>query len=102
MRYLLILITFSFLFFSCDSIFGPGDSQYAAGVVHKIEMSTWMYGTRTLNEQSGRPIFILGSSSINLDSYINKHVRISGNTVSGYPVDGGPVYLNVTNIFIID
>lgn len=101
MKLTLFLLAFSLFFFACDSSVDSVEKQNQIGVIHKIEASTWMYGTHTLNDASGKPIYALTSSTIDLNKFENKEVRISGNLIDGYPVDGGPKYLNVTGITVI-
>lgn len=101
MKLVLFLFGFSLFFFACDSSVDSAGALNSIGSIHKIEASTWMYGTHTLNNANGKPLYALTSSSINLSNYENKEVRISGDLVEGYPVDGGPKYLNVTGITVI-
>ena len=53
-----------------------------------------MYGTHII---SG---YALRSDLVNLDEFINRNVTISksGYKIDGYPVDGGPVYIEVTDL----
>ena len=51
-----------------------------------------MYGTHVI---SG---YALRSNTILLDNYINYNVTIVGYKIDGYPVDGGPDYIEVTDI----
>jgi hypothetical protein len=61
-------------------------------------MTTYLYGTHRLVNESGKTIFALKSDTIGLDNYIDKKVTITGDLVPGYPVDGGPEYLQVKSI----
>ena len=101
MKSVLFLFAFSLFFFACDSSVDSAEQQNQIGEIQKIETSTWMYGTHTLNDADGKPIYALTSSTIDLNNFENKEVRISGNLIDGYPVDGGPKYLNVTGITVI-
>ncbi len=102
MKHAFFLFVFSLLLFGCDTSVNSDNTVTAVGVVHKIEMSTWMYGTHTLADSSGKHLYALTGSSVDLNSYENKKVRITGNLIDGYPVDGGPMYINVTGISIIE
>jgi len=42
--------------------------------------------------------YALRSSAINLKDFEFYNVQITGNFVDGYPVDGGPEFINVTSI----
>ena len=101
MKLVLFLFAFSLFFFACDSSVDSAENQNRIGVIHKIEVSSWMYGTHTLNDANGKPIYALTSSTIDLNNFENKEVRISGKLIEGYPVDGGPLYLNVTSVAVI-
>lgn len=62
------------------------------GVIQKQGVTTYQYGTHVI---SG---YALRSSSIDLDDYINQNVTIVGYKIVGYPVDGGPDYIEVEQI----
>lgn len=77
------------------------------GTIAKQEMSYYQYGTHTLNanvlesnhENSNKKIiFALKSDKINLNKWIGKNVIITGRKIEGYPIEGGPDYINVTQI----
>jgi len=101
MKYFILLFVFALFFFSCDSSVDSIEKQNQVGVIHKINMSSWMYGTHTLDDSEGKPLYALTSSTINLNTYVNQQVMISGKLIKGYPVDGGPLYLNVTGVSVI-
>ena len=74
---------------SCRKGHNNLDSIEVSGTIQKQEMTTYQYGTHTI---SG---YALRSSSISLDDYINQSVTIVGKKNEGYPIDGGPDYLEV-------
>lgn len=102
MKKLFLLFVLLLFFTSCNSIVDSNGINEKSGTLRKIEVSTWMYGTHTLDDESGRPVYALTSKTIDLSLYENKKVVVSGDLVKGYPVDGGPVYLNVTNLVVIE
>ncbi len=57
-----------------------------------------MYGTHILLDDSGKTLYALKSDTINLDNFNNKKATVKGDLVEGYPVDGGPDYLNVKSV----
>lgn len=63
------------------------------GLIEKPEMTSYMYGTHTISNDTKR--YALQSKTIDLDRYIQKTVSIKGDSVKGYPVDGGPVLIDV-------
>ncbi len=73
-------------------------SVTAAGTVKKQGMTTYMYGTHILQDDAGQTLYALKSDTINLDNYVDKKVTVRGDLIKGYPVDGGPEYLNVKSV----
>jgi hypothetical protein len=67
----------------------------AVGIIKKQGATTYMYGTHILLNDNGQTLYALKSNTINLDNYIDKRVAVKGDLISGYPVDGGPDYLDV-------
>ena len=61
-------------------------------------ITTYMYGTHVLTNDLGQTLYALRSKSLVLDDYIGQSVEISGIKVQGYPVDGGPDFLEVSEI----
>lgn len=99
MRKFLLLFVFSLLLFSCkSSITSSPGSFTSVGVIRKIGVTTYMYGSHSLHDKDGRLLLALKSSSVNLDKYENKMVLLSGDKINGYPVDGGPEYISVLSV----
>ena len=94
---------FVFLLFivSCDSGVDSNNFVSSDGFINKIEVSSWMYGTHTLNDSQGKVLYALKSSNYDLYDYNDKKVHISGYKIDGYPVGGGPIYVDVRTIKII-
>ncbi|WP_223033424.1 hypothetical protein [Hanstruepera marina] len=67
----------------------------ASGVIQESGITSYQYGTHTLE---GDTFYALKSDSINLNDYVGKSVTVEGQSISGYPVDGGPEYLLVLTI----
>ncbi len=95
-------IIFALIFFSivisCDTGTNADTSVVAEGRINEIATSGWMYGTHVLTDSRGNIIYALRSTGHDLNDYVNKKVRISGYKVDGYPVDDGPVLVEVTTI----
>jgi hypothetical protein len=70
----------------------------ATGFLKKQGITTYMYGTHVLLDDSGRTLYALRSDTIDLNKYINRQVRVRGYLVQGYPLESGPNYLNVKSI----
>ena len=73
----------------CDNISGLCEIM---GTIKKQGITSYMYGTHVI---SG---YALRSDLISLDDFIDRNVTIIGYKIEGYPVDGGPVYIEVTDL----
>jgi hypothetical protein len=74
-------------------------SVTAVGTIQKSGFTTYMYGTHILRDNNGQILYALKSDNINLDDYVDiKNITVKGSLISGYPVDGGPEYLDVKKI----
>jgi len=96
-RLLLSILTMIILNFSCTEKDEP-TLESAAGILKEMEASTFIYGTHVLESDSGTINYALKSTTINLDLYINEKVKVKGNLVDGYPMGGGPKYMDVKYI----
>ena len=96
MKKILILSLFVAVISSCSSMKNGGNSSTvtASGTIEKLGMTTFQYGTHLL--KAGNKTYALKSASINLDTYLDKKVTIKGKKVSGYPLEGGPEFIDVT------
>jgi len=70
----------------------------AEGHVRRQGMTTYQYGSHVLVDRSGRTLYALRSSQVDLDRYDGQHVRVSGSLMPDYPVDLGPEYLVVSSV----
>lgn len=87
-------LLFLSLLFACGSTTKPG-TEYT-GVLKEQGFTTYQYGTHTLTH--GNNLYALKSDSLDLNAYVNQEVSLRAEKVEGYPVDGGPEYLNVLEI----
>lgn len=62
------------------------------GTLQAQGITTYLYGSHTL------PGYALRSSTVKLDDYLNQKVTVRGHKIDGYPVDGGPDYIEVEEI----
>lgn len=67
--------------------------QEISGVVEEQGITSYQYGTHTLN--SGETFYALTSESVDLDALIGQHVTLKVEKVDGYPIEGGPEYYRV-------
>ena len=73
-------------------------SQVKTGTIQRLEVTSFMYGTHALFDNSGKILYALRSHTLDLSAYIGKHVEVTGTLVPGYPVDGGPPFLDVSKV----
>lgn len=75
------------------------DTVHAQGMIQPRGITTYMYGTHIYVDLSGHTLYALQSSVVNLSAYVGKHiVEVSGSLVPGYPIDGGPPFLEVNKV----
>ena len=89
---LYIVTIIGLLVISCNSSKKNTDIVEVTGTIQKQGITSYQYGTHTI---SG---YALRSSTITLDDYINQNVTIVGSKIEGYPVDGGPEFIEVKKI----
>lgn len=80
------------LLVSCDKEDLNPKNIEITGIIKEQGMTSYQYGTHTL---SG---YALRSKTVSLDNYVNQNVTIVGYKVNGYPVDGGPDYIEVKKV----
>jgi hypothetical protein len=61
-------------------------------------MTSWMYGSHVLIGGEGKVLYALKSGGPDLGPWEGRRVRLHGEPVEGYPVDGGPSYLRVIEL----
>ena len=89
---IIIIIIICLSVISCDKENYNPDNIEITGTIQEQGMTTYQYGTHTA---SG---YALRSSAVNLDDYVNQNVTVVGCKIDGYPVDGGPDYIEVEEI----
>lgn len=71
----------------------------AEGAIQRAGTTTYMYGTHILVDDDGKTLYALKSDKIDLDEYMDIiNVTVKGDLISGYPVQGGPEYLDVKKV----
>lgn len=78
-----------------DALQGASYGVTASGTIKQQGITTYMYGTHVLLDDTANTLYALKSDTIKLDDYVNKKVTVKGDLIAGYPVEGGPGYLNV-------
>lgn len=72
------------------------DLMNIKGQIEKTGITSYQYGTHTLTDDG--TFYALKSDKVDLSSYEGKTVTITAEKIEGYPVDGGPEYLNVLQV----
>jgi hypothetical protein len=74
----------------------------AMGVLERPEVTTYMYGTHAITDETSGTMYALRSEDEGLlDGYVGQRVTVHGTLVAGYEngqVEGGPPLLNVTRV----
>ena len=72
------------------------EQMQLTGTIESQGITSYQYGTHVLNSEED--FYALKSEKLNLDQFIGKEVKVSGSKIEGYPVDGGPNYILVTEV----
>ena len=105
MKSILLLTSVSLLFFTAtcnnqtsndNKSMDTTTSIEVEGTIEAIGMTSWQYGTHTLTNDED--FYALRSKTVKLDQYEGKTVTIVAQKIDGYPVDGGPEFLEVLKI----
>lgn len=80
---------------TCNNTGNQAGDEYT-GTIEQQGMTSYQYGTHVLNTEDS--FYALKSESIDLDRFIGEKVTVKAEKVEGYPVDGGPEYLQVTEV----
>lgn len=94
----IIVLSLLFLAATCNkSISGENqDLMKVKGQIERTGITSYQYGTHTLTGDD--TFYALKSEKIDLTHYEGKTVTITAEKIEGYPVDGGPEYLNVVQV----
>jgi len=89
---IIIIIIICLSVISCDKKDGNPDTIEIIGTIQEQGITTYQYGTHTV---SG---YALRSNAVNLEDYMNQNVTVVGYKIDGYPIDGGPDYIEVEKV----
>lgn len=90
-----------------SSALEENDQIALQGTIEKMHVTQWQYGTHILTghsfnrDQTTPPslqVYALQSKKFSLDTFIGKQAVITGHPVPGYPLEGGPALIEVTDI----
>jgi hypothetical protein len=68
------------------------------GIIKGQGTTSYMYGTHVLVNDNGKTLYALRSNNIDLGRHVGRKVRVSGHLIQGYPIEGGPDFLDVESI----
>lgn len=96
MKILLLSLVTGLLFLTstCDKT--SDEHMEVKGIIEQQGMTSYQYGTHTITARD--TFYALRSTKVDLDEYNGKEVKIYGNKIEGYPIDGGPEFLEVKKI----
>lgn len=80
---------------ACGSSNGGSNQEYT-GTIEAAGITSYQYGTHRLITNDDT--YALKSEKVNLSDYEGKKVTITAEKVEGYPLEGGPIFLNVLSI----
>ena len=69
------------------------------GTLESPGLTSYQYGSHQLIRADS--VYALRSSSLDLRKYENKEVNIFGQFVDGYPLEGGPVLIEVVKVDLL-
>ncbi|WP_400263014.1 hypothetical protein ACFX5U_08075 [Sphingobacterium sp. SG20118] len=83
---------------SCSSMKDTTDitSVSLIGIITPLGMTTFQYGTHMIKAEN--KTYVLKSSNVQLNDYVNRSVSLIGKKVPGYPLEGGPELIEVSQI----
>ena len=99
----LILFTAIYLISSCVSPKRAGDRSRSElrtvkGRVEAAQVTSFMYGSHILYDDSGERMYALTSNTVKLSQFEGQNIQLRGKLKEGYPVDNGPPYLEVISV----
>ncbi|MGB8704457.1 MAG: hypothetical protein WCD31_05470 [Gillisia sp.] len=97
MKFFSIIFGVVFLLFAatCDHA-KSSDTMEITGKLQPRGITSYQYGTHIINSKD--KVYALKSKKVHLDEYEGETVTITGKKVDGYPLEGGPVLLEVLKL----
>lgn len=97
MRTLTMTIGFILLFFAATCSSGvTNEKEEITGTIQEQGITSYQYGTHSLTTPD--QFYALKSEAVDLNEYLNQEVTVVVERVPGYPVDGGPEFLQVLKV----
>lgn len=97
MRTLTLTIGFILLFFAATCSSSVSDEQKEiTGTIQEQGITSYQYGTHILTTPD--QFYAVKSEVVDLNEHLDQEVTVVVERVPGYPVDGGPEFLQVLKI----
>ena len=96
MRKYLTLFVFIFGLSTLQDCMPDKNILTVKGVIQQQGITSYQYGTHRI--VSDTTFYALQSEVVPLDSFNNMKVKIKGKKVDGYPLEGGPILLEVIDV----
>ena len=81
---------------SCSNKKLAADQIELTGIIREQGVTTYQYGTHILT--SNDMTYALRSKAVDLSIYLDQKVTLIGKKVDGYPIEGGPEFIEVLKI----
>ncbi len=95
-KIILLLITITTgLGLGCKTEYMGNYIEYS-GTIKAAGITTYQYGTHILERDDD--FYALKSAEVDLANFEDKEVKLWAEKIAGYPVDGGPEYLEVKKV----
>ena len=87
----------SLLLISCskDEDLTNGTIEFT-GLIQTAQITSYQYGTHTLTTDA--EVYALRSSAVDLADFVGRTETVVAVKIEGYPIDGGPEFLEVTEM----
>lgn len=78
-----------------------GETVEATGELTKPQMTSYMYGTHAITDESTGTTYALRSETVDMYRHVGERVTVSGAVIPGYEegaLEGGPALVEVSNL----
>lgn len=81
---------------TCNRATSQNDGMTVTGTIQEQGITSYQYGTHTLTNSD--VFYAVKSDSLDLNDYLNREVTVRVRPIEGYPIEGGPEYLEVLEV----
>lgn len=90
------MLSFAFAGCSTRNVSDNPNLIQLSGKMEKLEVSGFGYGSHIINSDGKN--FALTSKQVDLNKFVGKWVVVKGKKIDGYPLEGGPDYIEILHI----